>query len=118
MQTFITNNITIAIKKFISNGWWVIGLDHEANNNIVSIINKINTDDKVIFVLGSEGKGIRRLIKENCNFLGKIPNIPNTHSINVSNAAAIVFYEIFKMNNKNFKLLNVVPDDGFEPPTH
>ena len=95
--------LNLVIKKFISNGWWVIGLDHEASNNIVSIINKINTNDKVIFVLGSEGKGIRRLIKENCNFLGKIPNIPNTHSINVSNAAAIE--NILKVDPISYKFI-------------
>ena len=55
--------------------------------------------DKFIFILGSEGKGIRRLIKENCNFLASIPNAPNTNSMNVSNAAAIVFYETYKMRN-------------------
>ena len=99
METFITTNITKALKNFISKGWWIIGLDHEANTNISNIIKKINTDDKVIFVFGSEGKGIRRLIKENCNFLVKIPNVPNTNSINVSNAVAIVSYEIFKMSN-------------------
>ena len=43
-------------------------------------------------------KGIKRLIKENCNIIASIPNLPNTNSINVSNAAAIVFYEIYKDN--------------------
>ena len=56
----------------------------------------MNNNDKIIFIFGSEGKGIRRLVKENCSFIVKIPNAPNTQSINVSNAAAI-FYEIFKM---------------------
>lgn len=98
MQTFITNNITNAIRNFISKGWWIVALDHQANSNIDTIIKKMNNNDKIIFVFGSEGKGIRRLIKENCNFIVKIPNAPNTQSINVSNAAAIVFYEIFKLN--------------------
>ena len=99
LQTYITNNISTAIKKFIHEGWWVIGLDHEAKSTIDSIIKKIKTTEKIIFVFGSEGKGIRRLIKQNCNFTARIPNVPNTKSINVSNAAAIVFYELFKMNN-------------------
>ena len=59
----------------------------------------MNITDKFIFVFGSEGKGIRRLVKKNCNLIANIPNAPNTQSINVSNAAAIVFYEIFKMKN-------------------
>lgn len=100
MDTFVTNNISNAIKKFISEGWWVIGLDHDANANIEDIIRKMQITDKFIIVLGSEGEGIRRLNKKNCNFLASIPNSPNTNSINVSNAAAIVFYEIFKMKKQ------------------
>ena len=98
-NTFIANNISNAIKKFISEGWWIIGLDHGAEENIEKVISKMKLTDKLIFVFGSEGKGIRRLIKKNCNFIAKIPNTPNTHSINVSNAAAIIFYETFKMRS-------------------
>ena len=49
--------------------------------------------------LGSENKGIRRLIKEKCDFLVKIPmlkNDLNIDSLNVSNAASILFYELSK----------------------
>ena len=49
--------------------------------------------------MGSEGDGIRRLTKEHCDFLVKIP-IKEGNSLNVSNAATIFFYEI----NKNLKL--------------
>ncbi len=101
MQTFVTNNITNTIRNFISKGWWIIALDHEAKSNIDTIIKKMNNNDKIIFIFGSEGKGIRRLVKENCSFIVKIPNAPSTQSINVSNAAAIVFYEIFKLKNSN-----------------
>ncbi len=97
MQTFTTNNISNAIKSFTTHGWWTVGLDHEANANIEKILGKMRISDKIIFVLGSEGKGIRRLIKKNCSFIASIPNVPDTHSINVSNAAAIVFYEAFKL---------------------
>ena len=95
-NAFITNNVSNAIKKFTSKGWWIIGLDHKADTDIQIIINKMKITDKFIFIFGSEGKGIRRLIKKNCNFIASIPNAPNTESINVSNAAAIIFYEIYK----------------------
>lgn len=99
VNTYVASNISNAIKSLISEGWWVIGLDHKAKINISDIINKMKQQDKFVFILGSEGKGIRRLIKENCNFLTSIPNAPNTNSMNVSNAAAIVFYETYKMRN-------------------
>lgn len=102
VDTFVTNNISNSIKTFITEGWWVIGLDHKANLDIQEVISKLKRTEKCIFIFGSEGKGIRRLIKKNCNFLAKIPNVANTESINVSNAAAIVFYELFKrLNLKN-----------------
>lgn len=96
IKTFSTKNISNTLKNFASEGWWTIGLDHDATTNINSIINKMKESDKLIFVFGSEGKGIRRLIKNNCNFIASIPNMPNTKSINVSNAAAIVFYENYR----------------------
>ena len=100
IKTFSTKNISNTLKNFASEGWWTIGLDHDATTNINSIINKMKESDKLIFVFGSEGKGIRRLIKNNCNFIASIPNMPNTKSINVSNAAAIVFYENYREKKK------------------
>ena len=104
MKTFTTNNIINALQKLKKNNWWVIGLDHLAETNINETLNKMNNKDRCIFVLGSEGKGIRKLIKKNCHFLMKIPNIPLTNSINVSNAAAIVFYQLYINNLKINKI--------------
>ena len=56
MNSFTTTNITSAIKKFQSEGWWVVGLDHKANNLIQDITKKVTKDDKFIFVFGSEEK--------------------------------------------------------------
>ena len=53
---------------------------------------------KLLIVMGSEGSGVRRLTKEHCDFLVKIP-MKSENNLNVSNAAAIFFYEI----NKNLK---------------
>ena len=94
--SFKANNISNAIKSFKSKDWWIIGLEHSAKLNIEEALSKMSKNDKFIFVLGSEGKGIRRLVKKNCNYLASIPNVPNTNSINVSNAAAVTFYEFFK----------------------
>lgn len=96
VNSYTTNNISNAIKKFKEEGWWVVGLDHKAATEVNEIFLKADSKEKYIFIFGSEGKGIRRLIKKNCNLVTKIPHIVNTHSINVSNTAAIIFYEIFK----------------------
>ncbi len=96
IASFKANNISNAVKKFKKNNWWVVGLDHKSSHNINDIIGKISKNDKYVFIFGSEGKGIKRLTKESCNITSSIPNLPNTNSINVSNAAAIVFYEIYR----------------------
>ena len=46
--------------------------------------------------MGSEGKGMRRLTKETCDLVVKLPMSGNAESLNVSNAAAIAMYELFK----------------------
>ena len=52
----------------------------------------------LVLVIGSEGFGISRLVKEHCDYLLKIPMAGHGHinSLNASNAAAIVLYEIFR----------------------
>jgi len=82
-------NLSNAFKTLKDAGYWVAGLDGYATDDI-SILRKY---EKLVLVLGSEGEGMRKLIKENCDFTAKI-NIQNTESLNVSNAAAIAFYEI------------------------
>ena len=52
-------------------------------------------------VIGSEGFGISRLVKQNCDFTVKMPMIGNVTSLNASVAAGILLYEIFKQRSGN-----------------
>ncbi len=81
-------NLSNAFKTLKKHGYWVFGLDGNAKDDI-KLLKKY---DKVVLVLGSEGEGIRNLVRDNCDVLIKIP-ILNTDSLNVSNAAAIALYE-------------------------
>ena len=83
-------NLSVAIKKLKENFYWVFGLDGLAKENIDSIYK----DKKVCIVIGSEGKGISRLVRENCDLLVKIPQFGHVPCLNASNAAAIAFYEL------------------------
>ena len=67
-----TNNINSAIKKFKENDWWIIGLDQDANLELNNFILNYLPRKKLLFILGSEGKGINRLVKKNCDYLVKI----------------------------------------------
>ena len=70
-------------------GIWVIGLD----GNSKSTIYDVNLTDSTAIVMGTEGKGIRRLIKENCDQIVSIPMSGNIESLNVSVATGIALFE-------------------------
>ena len=78
------------------NNWWILGLDHLGEVDLESFFKKNKSIQKLLVILGSEGKGIRRLVKKNCDFLVKIKTKDQESSINVSNAAAIFLYEVNK----------------------
>ena len=58
------------------------------------------TSGPIAIVIGSEGFGISRLVKENCDFLVKIPMRGKITSLNASVSAGIVIYEALKQRNK------------------
>ena len=47
---------------------------------------------RIVIVLGNEGEGMRRLVRESCDYVVSIPMAPGVESLNVSTAAAIVLY--------------------------
>ncbi len=87
------NNLARALDKLAEMGFWRIGMDGRADQELDSALKGAA---KVALVLGSEGKGLRRLTEEKCDLLGKLPISSKIESLNVSNAAAIAFYEIAK----------------------
>ena len=79
------NQIKILKKK----GYWIVGLDINSKNNLEEIPKKTNK----VFVFGSEKKGIRKLILNNCDLFDKIDLPKNNNiigSLNVSISVAIV----------------------------
>lgn len=84
-------NLASAMRDLQQSGWWIIGLDGEAKQNL----NAIKPSGKTVLVLGAEGKGMRRLTVESCDELAKLPMDERMESLNVSNAAAIALYQMF-----------------------
>ncbi len=86
-------NLTNTIKYLKSKGYWIVGA--EACEKSV-LYTEIKYDMPVCLVIGSEGKGISRLVSENCDFLVKIPMVGHVNSLNASVSCSILIYEIIK----------------------
>ncbi len=85
-------NIAQTLDELKKNGLWIIGADGEAQKNFYDIDYNI----PIGIVIGSEGYGIRRLVKEKCDFLVKIPMFGKTGSLNASVAAGILLFETIR----------------------
>jgi len=85
-------NLSRAIESLKDAGFWILGMDGYAKTTI----DKINKSGKTAIVMGSEGKGMRRLVEENCDASVKLSISPRVESLNVSTAAAIALYELSK----------------------
>lgn len=88
-------NLARAIDYLKDHGYWVLGLDSNSNQNI----RNIDLPDKIVVIMGSEGKGLRKLTQEKCDFEIKLPISSKVESLNVSNATAITLYEIAMQKN-------------------
>mgnify|MGYP001042588028 CR=1 FL=1 len=88
-------NINDAIKELKEKGLWIYGADMDGDKYIYEEKYTV----PVGLVIGSEGSGIGRLVKKNCDILIKIPMKGNINSLNASNAASIVIYEIMKQRS-------------------
>ncbi len=84
------SNLSRAIDTVIKQGFTVIGLDGDSSHEL----SEIDTAGKTALVLGAEGAGLRRLTRDKCDWLAKLPASGPMRSLNVSNAAAVAFYEL------------------------
>lgn len=87
-------NISRTIDELKDAGLWIYGLDMDGAE-----YDKEELTGAVALVVGSEGKGLGRLIKEKCDVILSIPIIGKVNSLNASNAAAIAIYEVRKQRN-------------------
>ena len=85
----MVNNLVNVIDDFKDNGYFVYAADMDGTN-----YNKVNYADKVLLIIGSEGNGIGRLVKKNCDEILAIPQFGHVNSLNASVAAAILIYGI------------------------
>ena len=89
LKIFQVTNLVRTIKSLQSQELWVIGLDGGETTSIYDI----NLIDPTVIVMGTEGKGLRQLIKTTCDQIAQIPMTGNIESLNVSVATGIALFE-------------------------
>ncbi len=88
-------NIARALDTLKENGFWALGLDARAEVSISdSAISGPDAPERRVLVLGSEGSGLRRLVRDHCDTLISLPMTGAMESLNVSNAAAVALYAL------------------------
>ncbi|HKI39275.1 MAG TPA: 23S rRNA (guanosine(2251)-2'-O)-methyltransferase RlmB, partial [Mycobacterium sp.] len=89
-------NLTRTLKDWADRGLRVVGLDAGGN----TALDDLDGTDPLVVVVGSEGKGLSRLVRENCDEVVSIPMTGNTESLNASVAAGVVLAEIARQRRR------------------
>lgn len=84
-------NLNNTIQTLKKKGYWIIGTDM-----IGTDYKELDYNGKVAIVIGNEGVGISRLVKENCDFIATIPMNGQVNSLNASVAAGVLLFEILR----------------------
>lgn len=85
-------NLARTLDRLKEEGFWSCGLDE----NAPTLLSALDLGPRAVLVLGSEGGGLRRLVRERCDTLARLPTRPDMPSLNVSNAAAVALYELIR----------------------
>jgi len=91
------SNLVQAIETLKEAGAWVVGLDEDARSQTPD---KVRLDGGLAIVVGSEGEGIRPLVRQKCDFLLRLPMRGQIESLNAAVAGSIVLYLASLTRNK------------------
>ncbi len=83
-------NLSRTIDELKENGWWVVGTDMDGQD-----YRSVGYDMNTVLIIGNEGKGISRLLREKCDFVISLPMRGKIESLNASVSAGILMYHIF-----------------------
>jgi len=89
------SNLVAAIEELKKQNVWIVGADMDGDRSIYTH----DFTGAVGIVVGSEGKGVSRLVKEKCDFIVNIPMFGQINSLNASVAASLMIYEVARARN-------------------
>ena len=88
-------NLSRTIRHMQKAGVWFVGADGEATESLY----QVKLTGSIALVMGAEGSGLRRLTKESCDFLAKLPMLGSVESLNVSVATGVCLYEALRQRS-------------------
>ena len=83
-------NLVSSLETLKKQGFWVVGLHMDGKNRI----EEIGSDTRIVVVVGGEHRGVRRLVREHCDFLVSLPMRGRVPSLNLSVAAGVLLYQL------------------------
>ncbi|NLY78802.1 MAG: 23S rRNA (guanosine(2251)-2'-O)-methyltransferase RlmB [Lysinibacillus sp.] len=86
------NNLSQTVDELKKRGLWIAGTDAKGTVDY----RKMDANLPLAIIIGSEGKGMSRILKEKCDFLYNLPMVGHVNSLNASVAAALLMYEVYR----------------------
>ncbi len=91
----VVTNLCRSLRTLRDAGVWIVGTDHHATRTLY----QEDLNGAVALVMGSEGRGLRKNVREHCDTLVGLPMVGVVESLNVSVAAGVCLYEIFRQRS-------------------
>ncbi len=88
-------NLSRTVEELKERGLWIVGTDAKGSDDYRNLDGKM----PIGIIIGSEGKGMSRILKEKCDFLVHMPMIGKVTSLNASVAASLLMYEVYRKRN-------------------
>lgn len=96
IPTVRVNNLSQTVEELKERGVWIAGTDAKGSIDY----RQMDATIPLAIIIGSEGRGMSRILKEKCDFLYNLPMIGHVTSLNASVAASLLMYEVFRKRQK------------------
>ena len=88
----LVTNLNQTISDLKKEGFWIVGTDMTNSTDY----RKLDYYGKIALIIGNEGTGLSRMVRESCDFMAEIPMYGKVNSLNASVAAGILIYEVIR----------------------